>query len=57
MKVTSYNITLRDAYISCEDVPASACCNVACSDCPFINEDISLEDLIKGYMEKYNDDN
>lgn len=57
MKVTNYDIRIKEMYITCEDVPARACSEVACSDCPFCNEDISLEDLIIGYMEKYNADN
>lgn len=54
MKVTNYSITVNHAYISCDDVPAKSCSETSCSDCPFRDEDVSLEDLIKKYMEVYN---
>lgn len=57
MKVTNYSISVTNAYIGCEDVPSSTCCETACSDCPFYNEDVTLEELIKKYMEVYNADN
>lgn len=57
MKVINYEIKIKDTYISCDDVPSRVCSEVACSECPFCHEDISLEDVIIGYMEKYNADN
>ena len=57
MKVTKYNITVNNAYIGCEDVPSNICCETPCSECPFYDEEVTLEEVIKKYMEVYNADN
>ena len=57
MKVTNYTITATDAYIGCEDVPSSICCETPCNECPFNDESVTIVELIKKYMEVYNADN
>lgn len=54
MKVTKYNISIAEAYFGCDDVPSSACCEISCDECPFLTGDVTLEDLIKKYIEVYN---
>lgn len=57
MKVTKYNISVTEAYIGCDDVPSSACCEVSCNECPFVGQDVTLEEVLKKYIEVYNADN
>lgn len=57
MKVTKYSLSVTDAYIGCEDVPSSVCCETPCRECPFFGQDVTLEEVLKKYIEVYNADN
>lgn len=53
-KITNTELKPDEVYITCEDVPAYLCADTACSDCPFMGDDISVSNLIYMFMELYN---